>query len=437
MSESTVYVRTMKPEMKIGRRLIRGDKFGVGGMSELFNALDANLLRSIVMKVVVEEKIKDEHSLGGMVKEAQTTAQLDHPNIVPIYELGIDKKKRLFFTMKKVQGKALDELINEQDLSAWTDSYLFDMIQIMLKVCDALSYAHSKGVLHRDIAPKNIMVGEFGEVYLMDWGVAHPAGSKEQIPEDLKQEVPNIEKRKVYERKPVRSVGTPCYMSPEQASGHLDTMDARSDVFSLGATLYHILTGTYPITGKRPIDMLRNAQACKFDPPNERVDFPLSERLVTITMKAMSKDPADRYQSVEELKKDLESFLAGSERFPVKTYSPGEVIVREGDVAEEAYIIRSGECRVYQTIDGKRHDLEPMGPGRTIGELAIFRDKPRSATVIAAENVTVAVVTKEQFEEEIGPGAWLKPVIRQLADLFLNEEERARRLEEQLEQKPE
>ena len=170
MSGDVVYIDARKPENKTARRLVTGEQFEEGGMSVLMEAIDTNLLRRIAMKVMRDDKVKDEYELSRMVVEAQVTAQLDHPNIIPIYELGLDKKKRLFFTMKKVRGKALYQLINEKDLASRTDKEILSLVQIMLKVCDAVSYAHSKGVIHRDLKPDNVMVGNFGQVYLMDLG---------------------------------------------------------------------------------------------------------------------------------------------------------------------------------------------------------------------------------------------------------------------------
>ena len=426
MSEDVIFIDPKKPESKIHKRLVTRQQFEQGGMSLLMEAVDTNLMRRVAVKILREDKNKDEYELGRMVMEAQLTAQLDHPNIVPIYELGLDKKKRLFFTMKKVIGKPLHELINEKELPARTDKDIFRLIRIMLKVCDAVSYAHNKGVFHRDLKPDNIMVGNYGQVYLMDWGIAHVKQNGNSAASIL--DIPEVKKRKCYgirEEKKGNVVGTPCYMSPEQACGDPEIIDERSDIFSLGAILYEILTGEFPIPGKSLREMQINAKNCEFPPPDERVDFPLPVGLVRITMKAMSKDPADRYQTVEELKDDLESFLEGSERFPGRTYKAGELIVREGEHGDEAYIIKAGECRAFKTAGGEKVELRIMRTGEVFGETAILTDSPRSASVEAINNVTVAVIKGRHFEEELGTGTWLGPFIRTLAERFREADHKA------------
>jgi serine/threonine-protein kinase len=425
MTGDIVYIDPRRPESKTEKRLIAGEKFQDGGMSLLLDAIDTNLMRRMAMKIVRDDKLKNEYELSRMVVEAQITAQLDHPNIIPIYELGIDKKDRLFFTMKKVRGKALHELIDEKEPSQRTDKDILHLIQIMIKVCDAVSYAHSKGVIHRDIKPDNIMVGSFGQVYLMDWGIARIKG--ERMSDIAKMELPEVKKRKQFSmREEVQGniFGTPCYMSPEQARGDLDSIDERSDVFSIGATLYEVITGLRPIPGDSLRDMVINARICEIQPPDERVDFPLPLGLIRITMKAMSKEPSDRYQSVEELKNDLENFLEGSERFPGHTYRPGSLIVREGDIGHEAYIIRSGKCRAFKTINDEKVELRIMGPGDVFGETAILTEKPRSASVEAIDNVTVAVVKSQYFKDELETGSWLGPFIRTLAERFREADQR-------------
>ena len=152
-------------------------------------------------------------------------------------------------------------------------------------------------------------------------------------------------------------------------------------------------------------------------------------------MKAMSKDPSDRYQSAEELKKALERFLEGSWHFPGRTYKPGELIVQEGKAGDEVYIIRSGKCRAFKTINGEKVELRIMGTGNHFGEIAVFTGEPRSASVEAVDEATVAVLTKRHFEEEMGFGAWLGLLIQTLAERFREADQRATHFEELLKKK--
>lgn len=428
MLKDVIYIESRVPEKKTDRRLTVGEKFEEGGMSLLMEAIDTNLMRKVAMKILKDDKIKDENELSRMVIEAQVTAQLDHPNIVPIYELGVDKKKRLFFTMKKVRGKALYELINEKEISSRTEKDIFRLVRIMLKVCDAVSYAHSKGVLHRDLKPDNIMVGGYGQVYLMDWGIAYVKDNDKET--SLETELPGLKKRKKYamlKEQEGNVFGTPCYMSPEQAQGDIQAIDERSDIFSLGAILYEILTGEFPIAGDSLRDMFINAREYNVQPPDERVDFPLPVGLVKITMKAMSKDPADRYQTVRELRIELENFLEGSERFPGRKYHAGDLIVKEGDHGGEAFIIKDGECRVFKSIDGEKNEIRTLGKGEVFGETAILTDNPRSASVEAVTDVTVAAINSSYFEEELEAGTWLGPFIKALAHRFLEADRKLNR----------
>jgi serine/threonine-protein kinase len=270
------------------------------------------------------------------------------------------------------------------------------------------------------------MVGRFGQVYLMDWGIACVKKDRALPVDDT--DLPEDKRRKRFtlrEELKGNIIGTPCYMPPEQAHGDLNAVDERSDVFSLGAILYEILTGKYPIQGKSIQKMVINARKCEIQPPDERVDYPLPIGLVRITMKAMSKDPEDRYQTVEELKEALEGFLDGSERFLGRDYKAGEMIISEGEQGDEAFIIRSGKCRAFKIINGEKVELRVMEKGDVFGELAVLTDEPRSACVEAIDDVTVAIVKRKYFEEELATGTWLGPFIRTLAERFREADQRA------------
>ncbi|GJM21981.1 MAG: hypothetical protein DHS20C15_18960 [Planctomycetota bacterium] len=310
----------------------RGE-LGRGGMGVVLRAWDGDLRRQLAMKVMLppDPKASDSASstrqLGRFLEEAQITGQLDHPGIVPVHELGLDDTGRVYFTMRLVRGRSLRtifELVHDQR-DGWTVPRTLNVLQ---KVCEALAYAHSKGVLHRDIKPANIMVGRFGEVYVMDWGLAkvleregaeESSGSADDPAtlDDVQTERHDASSRR--SDSPLRTldgavVGTPAYMSPEQARGELEELGPSSDVYAVGALLYHLLAGEMPFVpnGERrgPREVLR---ALREGPPrplhqiNRRVD----PELAAICDKAMAREARDRYADMSEMADELRAFLEG------------------------------------------------------------------------------------------------------------------------------
>jgi serine/threonine protein kinase len=265
------------PSSELLRRLasdgVRGTRYRIegelarGGMGAILRVHDDELGRDLAMKVVLGEadsreleRLSDSQGryLARFLEEAQITGQLDHPGIVPVHELGIDSDGRLYFTMKLVKGRELREILplvrGERD--GWNRTRA---LSIILKVCEAVAYAHSKGVIHRDIKPANIMVGEFGEVYVMDWGLARSLGRRDSHDVRLRTEVDSARSIRTERRREREEssgsplvtmdgdvVGTPCYMSPEQAQGRIAELGPRSDVYSVGALLYELLSGQMP-----------------------------------------------------------------------------------------------------------------------------------------------------------------------------------------------
>lgn len=397
-----------------GDRIEDAGSVDEGGMGVIQKALDARLLREMAVKRLQPRKRRDAEAQRRLVEEAQITAQLEHPGIVPVYDLDVDDRGVPFFTMALVRGETLKDIIASIDYSQRTYAQLYRLLTVFTRVCEALSYAHSRGVLHRDLKPANIMVGGFGEVYLMDWGIARlqrprPSSRDEEMPETTE------DSRRASE-------GTLCYMAPEQARGEGEAIDERTDVFAMGAILYEILTQTPPYFGTNAINVLYKASQCLIVPPQELTHLDLPPRLCEIAMRAMSADPSKRHQSVAELRQEVETFLTSGWQFERRTYAPDDLIVRQGEPGDEAFIILRGRCRVFATTDGGEEvEWREMGKGDVFGETSVFAGAPRSASVQATEDVSVAVITRRNFEE-MGLGHWMGLFVKALANRFLEKE---------------
>ncbi len=224
-----------------------------GGMGSILRVLDQDLHRTSAMKVILPRFKNKEDTLTDFITEAKITGLLEHPNIIPVHELGLLRDTGLFFTMKLAQGEALIDILTEiqQKNPKYVEKYnTYHLLNIFRKVCDAVSFAHSMDIIHRDIKPHNIMVGDYGEVLLMDWGIANFIGDSEQEKDDILREI-RKDIDKFSEGKDDIIKGSPTYMSPEQISGDPRLVDKQSDIFLLGATLYHIFTLEAPLFWQR------------------------------------------------------------------------------------------------------------------------------------------------------------------------------------------
>lgn len=417
VARDRVVTDTCLPEMKITKRLLTGKLVGEGGMGQVFKAMDTNLNRVVARKELKPEFADNDSLIGLLIAESQITAQLDHPNIVPVYELGSEGKNKVFFTMKLIKGQTLTEILDNKPQDQRTAKDLFDELQVFIKVCDALAYAHSKGVIHKDLKPDNIMVGEFGEVYLMDWGFAHIKG------EPAKTETARLKARSRKSMTVKSSEGivtaTLNYLAPEFTTGKMNAVDERTDIFCLGGILYRLLTGRPPFFGDTQQEVARQALATKVIPPEELAGVDIPARLSRISMKALAKDPKDRYQTVTEIKEDVERFLQCGWQFERKTFKQGEIIVREGDVGHDAYIVTTGKCAIYRGKGKEKVVIGELDVGDVFGELAVFASQPRAATVEAATDVSVMVLEKRHFDQDLGMSFWLGVVVKALAERFI------------------
>jgi serine/threonine-protein kinase len=394
-------------------RLAVESRVASGGMGAIDVAVDRALDRRIAVKTLHRYLRSDDGSVRMFLREARLTGLLDHPHIVPVYEVGERPDDgSLFFSMKLVQGQTLasfaEALPRPHDTAA-----LYALLDVIAKVCDALAFAHSRGVLHCDVKPANVMVGEFGQVFLMDWGIARFL-SQDGAPRTPPAPVAGRGKTPTI-------IGTPCYMSPEQARGERDRLDARSDVFLVGATIYELLTHRAPYASADSGESLALAATGCFPSPRKLVgDVAVPLELERIVLRAMAKERDDRYPTIAALREDLVRFMRGGAEFPRLTYAAGEHIIREGEQGEAAYILVEGRCEVRRDAGGRTGPaLKTIEPGEVFGEMAILTEGARTASVVATEPTTVLVVTSQVLEQEVAAlKPWMARLLKSLATRF-------------------
>jgi PAS domain S-box-containing protein len=413
-----------------------------GGIGRVWLASDNELGREVALKELRPERADDARLWARFLQEARVTGQLEHPGIVPVYELARRPGDRQpYYTMRFVRGRTLSEAAcdyHQKRRAGQAGTFeILDLLSAFVTVCNTVAYAHSRGIIHRDLKGQNVIMGDFGDVVVLDWGLAKVIGGQE--PRTKSQE-PNLK-----EELEIGSwnlgfpgsgsdltvqgqvVGTPGYMAPEQAAGHSAQLDARTDVYGLGAMLYEILTGQAPFVGSDTEEVLRKVREEEPAPPRQAwPDVPAA--LETICLRALSKKPADRYASATEpahevqvwqeiqrrdsealyhslvetlplsiFRKDLEGrFIFGNRRFfEMMGKAPEQIlgktdfdfvtpalaekyrrddrrVVETGEVFEdvEQYEIHGAEPRYVQIIKSAVHDAQ----GRVIGTQGIFWD---------------------------------------------------------------
>ena len=294
---------------------------GKGGMGRVLLVHDEHLERDIALKELLplEEEgptpsparhAKD--MVARFLREAKITGQLEHPSITPVHEVGRRRDGGLYYTMKLVRGKTLSQAITE----AGTLEKRLKLLPHFVDLCQAIAYAHDRGVIHRDIKPSNVMIGDYGETVIIDWGLAKVKEQEDMRGDEMQKTLVAMrsgEEEDAAKTAYGQALGTPVYMPPEQARGDLDAIDERSDIYSLGAVLYEIFTGQTPFSGtslKRTFDQVQN----KEPEPIRRIEHKVPKELAVICAKAMAKDPTKRYDSAKDLAEAVQSWRPRKKR---------------------------------------------------------------------------------------------------------------------------
>jgi eukaryotic-like serine/threonine-protein kinase len=312
-----------------GRYNVKGLQ-GSGGQARVMLANDEFMGREIALKIL-HDRPEDEDDTRQpasrrtnpaavrFLREARITARLEHPNIVPVHEVGRRRDGTLYYTMRLVRGKTLAATLNECS----TLAERLKQLGSFWDVCNAIAFAHSRGVVHRDIKPANVMVGEFGETVLLDWGIAKVEDPTAPAFDPTQTEIGSL-------------LGTPAYMSPEQASGSVDRIDRRSDVWGLGAVLYQILTGKPPYSGQTGTDVIQRATQVDVKPVRQLAPEATPE-LAAVAEKALQRDPDKRYQTAQELAAEVDAYMTGG-RVGAYQYTSWELLRRFAKHNRTAFI---------------------------------------------------------------------------------------------------
>jgi eukaryotic-like serine/threonine-protein kinase len=382
-----------------GRRYTLTRLHATGGVGRVWLAFDSDLGREVALKELRPERSDDQGFANRFLHEARITGQLEHPGIVPVYELvRRSGDGQPFYTMRFIRGRTLTAAIRAyHDQRAAGRAEPLERVALLnafVATCNAMAYAHSRGVIHRDLKGQNVVLGDFGEVVVLDWGFAKVldrANRERQRPEgeaELAPVVPAAEAGPGH-TVPGQVVGTPAYMAPEQAAGRADRIDHRTDVYGLGAVLYELLTGRPPFAGAGVADVLRQVREAEPARPRQ-VWAGVPRALEAVCLRALAKDPGRRYASAGELAREVQRWLADE---PVAAY-PEPAAARLGRWARRHQALAAGLAVLLVSAVG--------------GAVAIHEEWARSGErVQAAEKLAE---TERKARAEVATAAYVKHV---------------------------
>ncbi len=358
------------PDFRMGKTI------GAGGMGRIRLAQQVALGRDVAIKQLLDSR-KSPKDVAALIREARITGRLEHPNIVPVHWIGYcGDGVGPVVVMKRVKGRAWNQAL--EDVDRRDENAVASQVDVLLRVCDAIDYAHSQGIIHRDIKPGNVMLGDFGEVYVVDWGIAV----------ELETWKPDG-----------KAVGTPAYMAPEMADPSVQRPDERSDVFLLGATLYQVLFGRAPRAGQKA----RAAMAAAADPLQFPDGIDVPEELVDICQRACEVDPASRFESVAEFRAALRQYLQHRSGARLATQAHEQL----AEIRREMHTSAPDYANLIERLDAVKHQFraaDELWPDsaparRGLSEIVA----PTITGHIALGNLPAARQLADQAGDELAP----------------------------------
>ena len=354
--EKAVHVGIEIPKLGGQERFENGPLLGSGGMGDVVLQHDRNIGRGVAKKMLRPEMHLRENSVRRFIREARVQGQLEHPAVVPVHDFGVDDDGRLFFSMKRIRGRTLGQILDalaSRDRETTAQFSRHKLLSSFVQVCLAIEYAHKRGVIHRDLKPNNVMLGDFGEVYVLDWGLAKLSGKNEV--EDMVASVNPARASRPDVTSDGDFLGTPLYMPPEQLLGRHAFLDERADVFGLGVILFEILTLQHFRKDGTLVRLLDEAETnAAPERPSKRVDD-VPKELDDLCVSALAPDPAARLGSARALADAITRYLEGDRDMAARRAQASELVT-----SARARLGAPAETRADELVVALREALKAL-----------------------------------------------------------------------------